>query len=310
MKKFSLCIAVLSAAFCSTTLLAQKADETKYTPEAFKEQAVDATKNPIVTIKTSKGDIVLELFKDSAPTTVANFVGLATGTKEFTDKDGKKVKRPFYNGLKFHRVIANFMIQGGCPKGDGTGGPGFKFKDEINAKGLGLDKLKVVRDVKTPDGRTVKALHPYTMARSMKGLANILGRSIMISMGIKTMGELQEKMPEVQKRVREILKNIKTMSFKDLYEAMGYKYDENLVARKPVRGVIAMANSGPNTNGSQFFINLKDTPHLTGKHTVFGRVIKGMDVVDKIADVKVGKRAVPEEDIKIISVTVKQPAEK
>jgi peptidyl-prolyl cis-trans isomerase A (cyclophilin A) len=88
-----------------------------------------------VHFETDKGEIVCELFEDDAPGTVANFVGLATGTKEFTDPtSGKKVKRAYYDGLTFHRVIKDFMIQGGCPLGSGSGGPGFTIKDELSGK--------------------------------------------------------------------------------------------------------------------------------------------------------------------------------
>ena len=88
-----------------------------------------------VHFETEKGEIVAELFDDDAPGTVANFVGLATGTKEFSDpKSGKKVQRAYYDGLTFHRVIPDFMIQGGCPLGNGTGGPGFTIKDELSGK--------------------------------------------------------------------------------------------------------------------------------------------------------------------------------
>jgi peptidyl-prolyl cis-trans isomerase A (cyclophilin A) len=137
------------------------------------------------------GDIVIQLFADKAPKTVANFVDLASGTKEWTDpKTGAKVKRPLYNGTIFHRVIPGFMIQGGDPLGNGTGGPGYRFEDEFN-----------------PD----------------------------------------------------------------------------LKHSKP--GVLSMANAGPNTNGSQFFIIHKATPWLDGKHSVFGEVVKGQNVVDAIANV-------------------------
>ena len=125
------------------------------------------------TIKTNKGIIKLELYEDKTPKTVANFEKLA--------KDG------FYDGLKFHRVIPDFMIQGGCPRGDGTGDPGYKFEDEF---------------------------HP----------------------------DLKHNGP----------------------------------------GILSMANSGPNTNGSQFFITHVETSWLDGKHTVFGKVIEGQDVVDAI----------------------------
>ena len=140
-------------------------------------------------IETDKGEIVIDLFDDDAPETVANFVGLATGTKEFTDpKTGKKTKRAYYDGLSFHRVIDDFMIQGGCPLGNGTGGPGFTIKDELKGK-------------------------------------------------------------------------------KQVHKA----------------GSLSMAKTAaPDSGGSQFFICHSPQPHLDRKHTVFGEVASGMDVVHKI----------------------------
>jgi peptidyl-prolyl cis-trans isomerase B (cyclophilin B) len=149
-----------------------------------------------VRMDTSKGEIVLELFEDDAPGTVANFVGLIQGTKEWTDpKTGSKVKRPFYDGLKFHRVVPNFVIQGGDPAGNGTGGPG------------------------------------YTIA----------------------------------------------------CETTGAK-------QKHERGSLSMAHRGKDTGGSQFFICHAPAPHLDRKHTVFGRVIAGIEVVDAIREGDVMKK--------------------
>ncbi|HYY25658.1 MAG TPA: peptidylprolyl isomerase [Candidatus Udaeobacter sp.] len=162
------------------------------------------------TLKTSMGDIVIQLFEDKAPKTVANFIDLATGAKEWTDpKTGEKVKRPLYNGTLFHRVIPGFMIQGGDPLGNGTGGPGYRFEDEFN-----------------PD----------------------------------------------------------------------------LKHSKP--GTLSMANAGPNTNGSQFFITNKATPWLDGKHSVFGEVVKGQSVVDTIANVPRDLRDKPMKDVVIQEVVI------
>jgi peptidyl-prolyl cis-trans isomerase A (cyclophilin A) len=142
------------------------------------------------TFETSQGDIVCKLFEKEAPKTVANFTGLAEGSKEFTDaRSAQKAKRPFYDGLTFHRVIPKFMIQGGCPLGTGTGDPGYKFQDEF---------------------------HP------------------------------------------------------------SLRHDKS--------GKLSMANSGPNTNGSQFFITVAPTPWLDNKHTIFGEIIEGDDVAQKISE--------------------------
>jgi len=160
---------------------------------------------------TSEGSFTVRLFDELAPATVVNFVGLAEGTKEWIDPlDGKKVRRPCYDGLVFHRVIAGFMIQGGDPLGNGTGGPGYKFADEFHPK-LRHDKA----------------------------------------------------------------------------------------------GVMSMANAGPNSNGSQFFITLAPTPWLDNRHSVFGEVIEGLDVVQKIGATRTSKpHDRPITPITIQSVTI------
>jgi len=252
---------------------------------------VPAANNPVALIKTSMGEIEVELFRDETPKTVANFLDLAEGRKEFTDPvTHKQVKRPFYDGLIFHRVIAKFMIQGGCPKGDGTGDPGYKFEDEINATSLGLDKLKAIQNGQP---------HPYLGVRTRAQFNQRVIMPLIRKMGITSQAELQKRSAEVQEKLKT---EVPKLTLKEVYENQGYRYDESRPSHAPKRGVLAMANSGPNTNGSQFFIDLVDTPWLTGRHTVFGRVIKGMEVVDKIGEVKVGARSKPLEPVKILSI--------
>ena len=244
--------------------------------------------NPVCVIKTSMGDIYLELFAEEAPLAVKNFIELAEGKKEDTDPAEKpKVKNHFYDNLIFHRVIKNFMIQGGCPKGNGTGGPGYTFEDEINAIALGLDKIKAMQ----PNG----GVHPYLLVRSQQNFSQIVLNPLARKMGINTQQQFQDRKQEIQQKLSKL-------TLKECYENLGYRYNDKLKSHSPDRGVIAMANSGPNTNGSQFFINLVDTPWLMGKHTVFGKVIKGMEIVDKIGEVSVGKRNKPIKDVKIISI--------
>ncbi len=163
-------------------------------------------------LDTTEGQIACRLFDDKTPKTVANFVGLAEGKKEWTDpKTGKMVKRPFFDGLVFHRVIPGFMIQGGDPLGNGTGGPGYAFADEIS-KDLTFD---------TP-------------------------------------------------------------------------------------GKVAMANAGPNTNGSQFFITVGPATWLDGHYNLFGEVVAGQDVADKIARAPRVSEDRPEKPVAIKKVTIRR----
>ncbi len=159
------------------------------------QMSIDPSAGYTAKIKTNKGNIVIELFPASAPKTVNNFVFLAN--------------EGFYNGIIFHRVIPNFMIQGGDPTGTGTSGPGYKFEDEIDAK-LGFEKP----------------------------------------------------------------------------------------------GILAMANSGPNTNGSQFFITTASTPHLNGNHTIFGKVLEGQDIADTISTVPAGRGNKPNQPVVIQGIEI------
>ena len=161
---------------------------------------------------TTLGQFTVELFEQQAPKTVANFIGLAEGSKEWKHPGtGQKHTKPFYDGIVFHRVISGFVIQGGDPLGKGYGGPGYQFEDEFH------------RDL-----------------------------------------------------------------------------------RHDRAGMLSMANAGPNTNGSQFFITLGTTPHLDGRHSIFGAVTSGMDVVEKIGQVKTDRDDRPTTPVVINKITIER----
>src|SRR5215510_1591667 len=161
---------------------------------------------------TSEGNFSARLFDVETPNTVANFTGLADGSKEWTDpRSGRTVTQPYFNGTVFHRVIDGFMIQGGDPLGQGTGGPGYTFADEFHPK---------------------------------------------------------------------------------------LRHD------KP--GILSMANRGPNTNGGQFFITLEPTPHLDDRHSVFGEVVDGLEVIQAIGRTKTDARDKPVKDVVIQSITIER----
>jgi peptidyl-prolyl cis-trans isomerase A (cyclophilin A) len=166
--------------------------------------------NPTAVIETNHGDITVELFAERAPRTVENFVGLATGDQEWEDPEtGETRTDPLYQDVEFHRIIADFMIQGGDPTGTGRGGPGYQFDDEFH--------------------------------------------------------------PEL---------------------------------RHDSAGTLSMANSGPDTNGSQFFITLAPQPHLDDRHAVFGRVVEGMDVVEEIGSLPTDGNDRPQEEAVIEGVKI------
>jgi len=173
---------------------------------------LESAKKVSAIFHTSMGDFTVQLFVEKAPQTVTNFIQLAEGTVAWTNPfTGKPETKPYYNGLGFHRVIDGFMLQGGCPKGDGTGGPGWQFGDE---------------------------------------------------------------------------------------------FDSSLRHDKP--GILSMANAGPGTNGSQFFVTVAPTPHLDGRHTVFGAVTEGLDVVFAIGKTPTDARDKPRTPVIIQSIEIKR----
>jgi len=224
----------------------------------------------IVTMNTRLGSIRIRLHWDAAPRTCLNFIKLA--------------KKGFYKGIIFHRVIKNFMIQGGDPTGTGTGGPGYKFADEINADALGLANMSISKAL----------LQRRTSTRDLYMAA-------IRKLKIKTKSAYMARTKEIKRFVKTI-KN--TWTLKRLFQYMGYTYTSGLKSRKAERGSLAMANSGPDTNGSQFFINVVHTPWLNGKHTVFGTVIGGMPVVDSISKVPTGAGSKPRTPVTIKQISL------
>ena len=197
---------------CVTVLLVSASCASFASAQTSQPGSSDRLPGIYAAFKTNMGTIVCKLFDKVAPLAVQNFVGLAEGTKEFKDpNNGNKVKRPYYDGTIFHRVIPGFMIQGGDPTGTGRGGPGYEFKDEI---------------------------------RSLK--FNKIGR-------------------------------------------------------------LAMANRGPNTNGSQFYITVqKSLPNLNGGYTIFGQVVEGQDVANAISRVQRGRGDKPMVNIVLETVTIER----
>lgn len=208
-------------------------------------------------VETRYGDIEIDLYEDDAPNTVNNFVFLA--------------KEGFYDGLLFHRVVGGFVIQGGDPQGDGSGGPGYTFDDEINPDSIGLDE-KLVKD-----SSFLAALYdPYNPDAAPYSPSNLTAH------GNDTLAEFYENV-------------------------VGYQYDFSLSSHLFEPGVIAMANTlRPGSNGSQFFITVSgsETSSLNGRHTVFGRVVSGMDVVDDISEVLVDSASKPVSSIEIERITI------
>lgn len=217
-------------------------------------------------IETDRGYLLAELFPDAAPKTVENFVKLA--------------KKDFYRGVLFHRVIPGFMAQTGDPGGTGSGGPGYTIDDEINADALGLNKL-LLKDA--PRYNSVA-----------KNLAVAL---VAKKLGIASDEEWKRRQDEVKVEYARVGQELSLLPVKTILEGLGYVFVSGLPSRRVTKGALAMANAGPNSNGSQFFINQVDTPHLDGLHTVFGQLVSEAIVLDVI--INAGDR-----NSKILSVTI------
>jgi peptidyl-prolyl cis-trans isomerase A (cyclophilin A) len=240
-----------------------------------------------VTMQTNQGTIKLELWPEIAPKTVENFVGLASGSKEYTDaKTGQTTKGKFYDGLIFHRVIKDFMIQGGCPLGTGTGGPGYKFEDETFAAGEPLQG-EVKSDQEAMQIFS-EVIIPYLQAGNKDAELEAI-----VDQCVKEQSGAAIKKHPVEYYLDKTGRKEPLTSKGNLLASVDY-------------GTICMANSGPNTNGSQFFVVTKKdgASWLNGKHTVFGKVISGMDVVHKIENVETDGSDKPKNPVVIEKVLI------
>jgi peptidyl-prolyl cis-trans isomerase A (cyclophilin A) len=249
---------------------------------------VEDLANPMVVIDTNRGSMLFELFPKEAPQIVANFLGLADGSKAWVDPlTATEVQRPFYDGLAFHRVVKDALIQGGSPTPDGQGYPGFFLPDEINAASLGLDRMSVLDQSGEPN--------PVLGIRDQEDFQEGLLKPLYDSLGIRSTAQLETRVSEVDQKLR-------ALTVQQLFELRGYHYRGDLVSRAPVRGVIAMASTAPDQNGSQFFITLADADWLLGRHTVFGKIRAGLEVLDTIGRANVDAADRPQPEITIMSV--------
>ena len=253
----------------------------------------------VAVMETNQGTVVLELFEDKAPLTVGNFVGLAEGTKTWTSIDGaEQIDKPFYDGLIFHRVIKDFMIQGGCPQGTGTGGPGYQFQDETYL-GKMVPLTGEIADEQTASEVFNQLMVPHL--REHQGQSPIPGVAELFA----TMNSQRSFQPMIGMTVEQIQELMGTSDPLERFEPeLDAETGEPALIAAVDYGTLCMANSGPNTNGSQFFITTKQggAEWLNGKHTVFGKVIEGMDIVHAIEDVETAAQDRPVEEVQIISI--------
>ena len=224
--------------------------------------------NPLILLSTSLGDIYIELFSDEAPNNVANFLALAHGEVEFTEKSSGNTFYPrYFDGMQFHRVVPGMFIQTGSPHYHPLGMPRKVMPDEINADILGLGQQLVMND----SGE----LNPLLNIHGKKNFQQELLNPVLDHLGINSE-------PEISARQYEIYDLIANLSLKQAYEINGYTYTSDLTTRAITRSIVALANSGPDSNGPEFFIATSNLPSLNGKHTVIGKVVEGMDTVDAI----------------------------
>ncbi|MEZ5491641.1 MAG: peptidylprolyl isomerase [Gammaproteobacteria bacterium] len=236
--------------------------------ETSARAAMESAENPLVVITSGAGNIYLELLEDEAPRNVQNFLALAEGELEITDRQSGQTFSPrYFDGMTFHRVIPGFLIQTGSPAENVFGEPAEILADEINASSLGLDRMPAV----LADG----SFNPILQLSDREDLEEALLVPLYRTLGIESNGEIAERQYELDQHLR-------TLTIKQVYENQGYRYTEQHPTRPISRGTVALTNSGPNTNSAGFFISLVPAEWLNGRYTVIGRVVEGLDVVERI----------------------------
>ena len=232
--------------------------------------AMEDSSNPLMLVSTSAGPIYIEMLPAEAPENVARFIEFTVGEVPLTETDSTLTANPrYYNGSQFHRVIPNFIIQAGSPEHNAHGRPRDYLADEINASALGLDRLPVILQA--------GEVNPILNTDSQQEFASRVLEPLYRQLGIDSPEQLETE----ESAIIDALQSLTVMR---LYEYEGYRYQNRYPTRAITRGIVALANDGPNRNGPEFFISLSDAPWLDGRYTVIGRVVEGMETADDIGD--------------------------
>ncbi len=231
-------------------------------------QNMDDPSHPLILMRTSRGDIYIELFPESAPRNVANFIALAEAQVTLFDAStAQEVMPHYYDGKGFNRILRNYLVQAGAPLNEMAPRPEYFVDDEINARALGLNDNTV-----------------FDETGKLNDWLNLQGRE---DFEEQILAPLYERLnidspTDVDVRQFEIHSALQDMSLRQAYESQGYRYNDRLTPRPPIRGSVAMASAGPNMNSAQFFFLLIDAPWLAGKATIIGEIVEGMEIVDRI----------------------------
>ncbi len=232
--------------------------------------AMEDSSNPLMLLSTSAGPIYIEMLPAEAPENVARFIEFTVGEVPLIETDSTLTVSPrYYNGSRFHRVIPNFIIQAGSPEHNAHGRPRDYLADEINASALGLDRLPVILQA--------GEINPILNTDSQQEFASRVLEPLYRQLGIDSPEQLETE----ESAIIDALQSLTVMR---LYEYEGYRYQNRYPTRAITRGIVALANDGPNRNGPEFFISLSDAPWLDGRYTVIGRVVEGMETADSIGD--------------------------